>query len=689
LAGAKVGCLTNLASIALFSGKPERARTFANAAVAATNDFLLFRLGIFDNLAQVAIYENALSECARYLDLCESAIASHHVPNRSWYDLDHQITRSSYYERLGDWPRVVAICDETDPELARRQYKAIRTALLCAKARALAHLGECGRANQTLATAVRACPRGAIDPQIVLEASKGVCLTLQGEAATGAAHFDRALAASRAIGHRYHEAWISRAREAVSDHARVTVATRALPISDTALLLTDVATILGAGHSMDLLAQRTASILQSTALGPRLEIQDESGCEFQPEPSAAWDASADGVCAIQIRGSDRRITLRVRDVRSIDEIALVTSVSDLVHAAMTRTADTENEDDDQTLWPRASVPNADDMVFRSPHMVELLKIAARLALAPLPILITGETGTGKEIIARMIHGMSAVKRGPFIPFNCAATPRDLVESQLFGHRRGAFTGATDSFPGVIKAADHGTLFLDEIGDLDPAVQPKLLRFLENGEIQAVGDLRTQHVSARIVSATNAQVEDMVQQGRFRADLYYRINGARIALPALRDRKDEIPALASLFVARYSRECRRAGLRMADDFVAALLLYDWPGNIRQLANEIRRIVALAADGDQLSSAALSPHILKRWNERPLTVAVAQGPLVSIRLDQPLAQAMDDLEERFIEHALHTSGGRVSEAAEMLGLSRKGLFLKRRRRGMVPGTGGSEL
>jgi transcriptional regulator with PAS, ATPase and Fis domain len=314
-------------------------------------------------------------------------------------------------------------------------------------------------------------------------------------------------------------------------------------------------------------------------------------------------------------------------------------------------------------------------------MVEILKIVARLASAPVPILITGETGTGKEIIARMLHDLSDARKGPFIPFNCAATPRDLVESQLFGHRRGAFTGATESFQGLVRAAENGTLFLDEIGELDPAIQPKLLRFLESGEVHTLGEPRSQRVGTRVVSATNVDVEDMVKQGRFRSDLYYRINGARISLPPLRERKDEIPALAAHFLTRFSRECRRAGLRMTDDLVAALLLYDWPGNIRELANEIRRIVALAADGETISAADLAPHILTGWNERPAAVAVPSVPTVQIRLDQSLSSAVDDLEQRFIEHALRASKGRVTDAAELLGLSRKGLFLKRRRRGMV--------
>jgi DNA-binding NtrC family response regulator len=312
-------------------------------------------------------------------------------------------------------------------------------------------------------------------------------------------------------------------------------------------------------------------------------------------------------------------------------------------------------------------------------MIEIVKIATRLASTELPILLTGETGTGKEVIARLIHDNSRVKRGPFVPFNSSTVPHELVESQLFGHRRGAFTGASDSFLGLIRTAERGTLFLDEIGDLGFAAQPKLLRFLESGEIQPLGDTQTYRVRVRLVSATNADVDTMVEQGRFRRDLVYRIGGARLHLPPLRERKDEIPAFASLFLTRHAIECERTGLRLGDDFIAALLLYDWPGNIRELSNEIRRVVAMAANGSTLSSADLLPEIAQRWHARASSGATSapQAPVVQIRLGQTLGDAISQLEQEFIERAMIASGGRFTEAAKLLGVSRKGLFLKRRR------------
>jgi hypothetical protein len=350
-------------------------------------------------------------------------IALHRVPSRSWSDLYHQLTRCAYHERLEEWHRILDISDESEPELARRQYKALRTTLLCAKARALARLARFADADRAIAEAVRACPRGGIDPLIVLEATRAVCHSLRGEIARGSVHFDRALAGCHAIGHRYHEAWIARARTEITAgvRGRVSVARRERDVADTALVLTDVAAILGAGHSIDLLTHRVSAILQSTQLASRVTVDNESGCEFQAQPTAATETTADGAFTLTLRGSDRRVVVQVRNVESIDEIAALKGLSDLVQAAVNRTADSENGDEEQNLWPRTTQAGPDEVIFRSPRMVELLKIALRLADTNLPVLITGETGTGKEILARIIHDASRVRRGPAQAI-CLATP---------------------------------------------------------------------------------------------------------------------------------------------------------------------------------------------------------------------------------------------------------------------------
>src|SRR5579862_349308 len=593
----QAGCASNLGFLALCSGSADRARELLQSALDAAAEMSFVKLSVLDTLAQLAIYSGHVTEAEQRLSQCADVIGAQTVPARSWYDLAHQVTRCAYFEQLEDWPRIVAIADEADEELARRQFRAIRTSLLCAKARALAHLEQHAAAEAALSAAVRACPRGAVDPLIAIEASRGLCLGLRADYTSASAHFDRAVAGCRAIGHRYHERWIERDRRSVAARQpSIAPARETNSVTDTALLLSDVSAVLSAGQALDILTQRTAAILQSAGLAERVHVRSESGWEYQPEPAANCSPTPDGGFAIRLRGSDRAITIVVSDVRSLEEISLMKSLTDVVQVAVSRARDAEHEDEHLALWPRALPAGREDVVFRSPRMLELLRVAVRLAAADLPILLTGETGTGKEVFARLIHEHSQVAQGPFVGFNCSAMPRELVESQLFGHRRGAFTGAMDSFPGVIRAAERGTLFLDEVADVDITIQPKFLRFLESHEIQSIGELKPQRVKVRIVAATNADLDALVAQGRFRSDLFYRLGVARLALPPLRERKDEIPALAALFLDRYAGECKRTGVRLGDDAVAALLLYSWPGNIRQLANEMRRVAAMASDGE---------------------------------------------------------------------------------------------
>jgi transcriptional regulator with PAS, ATPase and Fis domain/tetratricopeptide (TPR) repeat protein len=674
----------NLLAISLSLGDLGLAKRLARDVETATRAMPEFRVGALDTLAQISLHEMNLDRAAELLSECQQAIRAQLHPAPSWYELAHHVTRCAYFERLGDWTSVVELVALTEPEADRRQFRAVRTGLLCSKARALARLGEIAAAEAALASAIRTCPRGAVDPLIVLEASRGLSRTLAGDREIGSAHFDRALAGCRAIGHRYHEAWITRIWVECGNGARAgqghESSVRVVDPVSTALVLGDVSAVLGAGNSVDLLGHRLKAILEQTTLVHRLQVSVESDRPVQAGSTVDCQTAADGLTTITLNGSDRKLMFRVSHVHTLDEIALVKNIVDLLRAAVRRSGDTDTDDGQQLLWPEVTPAGGDDTVFQSPQMLELLRVAMRLASTDLPILITGETGTGKEVLARFIHDSSRVARGPFAAFNCATMPRELVESQLFGHRRGAFTGALDSFPGVIRAAEHGTLFLDEIGDLEPAVQPKLLRFLEAAEIHPVGEMRPLRVKVRIIAATNASLDTMVENHRFRQDLYYRIGGVTISLPPLRERKDEIPALAALFVERFARECQRREVHLGDDFIAALLLYDWPGNIRQLANEVRRVVAMASDGDTLRSSSLSPEVARPWNVRPTTESV-RASVIPIRLDQTLEQATAELERRFMENALAAAGGRVAEAAQLLGLSRKGLFLKRRRRGLV--------
>jgi len=335
-----------------------------------------------------------------------------------------------------------------------------------------------------------------------------------------------------------------------------------------------------------------------------------------------------------------------------------------------------SESEKSAIWPEPLPEQQLGFVAVSESMLNLLRITRRVAASAITVLVTGETGTGKELLAHALHNCSPRAKGRFLPFNCTAVPREMLDSQLFGYRRGAFTGAHDAFPGVIRSAAGGTLFLDEIGEIGLDVQPKLLRFLESGDVHPLGEPGPQRVDVRIVAATNVNLDRAVKDGRFRDDLYYRLNVVTLTIPPLRERREEIPLLLDHFLQRSQKESSKAGIRIGETAAEYLLLYDWPGNVRELANEMRRVVALAE-----SDAIVMPeHLSPRIADSRRTVPAGQRPPTPtellVRRDQPLSAAVEHVERALIMDALRRFGN-VEDAARALGLSRKGLYLKRQR------------
>jgi DNA-binding NtrC family response regulator len=335
-------------------------------------------------------------------------------------------------------------------------------------------------------------------------------------------------------------------------------------------------------------------------------------------------------------------------------------------------------------------------IIGSPPMFDVIDKIYKIRTSDVTVLITGESGTGKELVARHIHGQSARARAIFLPFNCTATPKEIIDSQLFGHRRGAFTGATANYPGIIKAADGGTLFLDEIGDLSLEVQPKLMRFLQEGEIQPLGETKPLRVDVRIIAATNADLERAVEEGRFREDLFHRLNIIRIHVPPLRERREEVPVLAAHFLEHFSSRSRKPGVAFRQDAIDALVGYDWPGNVRQLRNEIERVIAYSSEGARVSVEDLSPEVVHP--RRPMGAArnhvngdrsyaaaaspafsrnggaVSSPPAATTSSGARLKDATAKLERQLIEESLVRNKNNLSRTAIDLGLSRRGLRLK---------------
>jgi hydrogenase-4 transcriptional activator len=313
-------------------------------------------------------------------------------------------------------------------------------------------------------------------------------------------------------------------------------------------------------------------------------------------------------------------------------------------------------------------------VCASGAMNRVVEQIQRLQGSDLTVLITGESGTGKDLVARAIHVGSLRRSAMFLPYNCTTTTRELADSQLFGHRRGSFTGAVTDQPGLIRSAAGGSLFLDEIADLPLDIQPKLLRFLEQGEIMPVGETRPQAVDVRVLAATNADLEQRVAEGKFREDLYYRLSVIRIHVPPLRERREEIPHLSTFFLREACDRLGRPDVQLASTTLDLFARYWWPGNVRQLRNEIQRAVAMSTPG-----GSVEPHHLSADLAAPPAAKEAATPAASIATTRPrnLAAAIADVEKELIVTTLGRTRGNISETARLLGLTRRGLYLKMRR------------
>ncbi len=355
----------------------------------------------------------------------------------------------------------------------------------------------------------------------------------------------------------------------------------------------------------------------------------------------------------------------------IDEVAVV--IERALEARRLR-VDNRRLAAEQTLGRR--------IVGGSRPMRRLLEATSRVAGRNVTVLVRGETGTGKEFVAELLHAQSARADKPLVRFNCAALPADLADAELFGHVRGAFTGANASRPGFFAQADGGTLILDEVGELPPAVQAKLLRALQEGEIQPVGSGRIDKVDVRVVAATNRDLAADVKAGTFREDLYYRLAVVELVVPPLRDRKDDIPALAEEFARRYGEKFGLGHVTLEPALIDALVRTDWPGNVRQLENTIARLAALSTGGT-ITLADLDSATGSRPEDRepaapPLDDAADPAP--DARNGPSLKEQVEAFERGLVARALDATGGNQSEAARRLGVSRVTLIDKLKKYGL---------
>jgi transcriptional regulator with PAS, ATPase and Fis domain/tetratricopeptide (TPR) repeat protein len=637
--------------------------------------------GILESLAQVRLAQGRYTDCEAFLERIESSILTEKDRTFSAHRYA-EVTRARTLKQRGHLSaalatisRAVEFCQRSGDQILLRLAWLTQVEILQASDRELecaeivrnvmsttdAHsveesvLFECAVGYATLANDVP----GALD-----HISRAVRLCEVTSNVPARCHLDQILGSTA-----LHEVWQTQRDNHPEWRAGAKDAIHAF---GTALL-----------HSAhpSVVAAEVGNLLVRSGCARRVSLR-KATTEGVTSVLIAGEAAGDDLAETSIRISPQDaplIDVVIETARSTESEAAIGLVKVLLEQIGSLQQQRLKQQQSRTVWQSAnSICPAGSNAVISGHMHEQMTLAERVARTTVNVLITGESGTGKEILARAVHDFSDRAKKPFVPLNCAAVPRDLLESQLFGHRRGAFTGAERDHLGLVRAAAGGTLFLDEIGEMSLELQPKLLRFLESGEISPLGEASPFTVNVRVIAATNSNLEDAVRDGRFREDLFYRLNVVRLSLRPLRERRDEIPGLVTHFVETAAREYTKGHLDVAEETMERLLLYRWPGNVRQLQNEIRRIVALAEPNSTLQPDAISADILGSLPH--LRHLAANGREIAVPLQQKLLPTLSHIEYEMIKAALRENHGRLEPAAKALGISRKGLYLKRQRLGL---------
>ncbi|MBI4265202.1 MAG: sigma 54-interacting transcriptional regulator [Acidobacteria bacterium] len=688
---------------------------------------------VFDTLAQIHLMRGSYERAAEYLRQAGEAFGAYGSQTMRWYEWGPKVLGVKVAIRRGAYDEALAMAEELMQTPGIPPAEATLAEL--AACEALVAAGRVAQADERLT----AC-EARLDPRAA-PATWGEFLRIRGAVHERsqrrlAAHHDFAQSANvfDLLGERYQAALsqLALGRLAASggtraaaqrylDQARAIFASlgaerdltevdasrarlqesRPVPPSPPAIDADEavIRRLVDAAILPDLLARETATALLETiepdaavvfvaAPGGEVRLVAAAGCDGDVARALARAASqgnreyGDGLLATEPLGKDydgarscaivaaRRLT--DGSMRRLRMFATVARQGFDLCGARERPPQAVEQ-----ITERPIEPLLPGFICASAAMNRVVEQIQRLQGHDLTVLITGESGTGKDLVARAIHVGSPRRTAMFLPYNCTTTTRELADSQLFGHRRGSFTGAVTDQQGLIRSATGGTLFLDEIGDLPLDIQPKLLRFLEQGEIMPVGEARPQAVDVRVLAATNADLEQRVAEGKFREDLYYRLSVIRIDVPPLRERREEIPHLSTFFLREASDRLGKPDVHLSSATLDLFARYWWPGNVRQLRNEIQRAVAMSVPG-----GAIEPDHLSADLAAPVTSVSAAGapPLVRSPTPRNLAAAIAGVERDVISAALERTSGNISETARVLGLTRRGLYLKMRRLGL---------
>ena len=723
--------LATLGQVCIRLGALNRAADVLHRALEVRRSLLFHETtgAIFDSLAQIHLVRGDYNTSEEFLGKAREAYGAYDAHTPRWYDWSLRLIEAKLAERRGQFARAVELADAIAATTGAPQADEVHARLIaCDALVAAGRFEEAGlRLEQVSAKVDPRTTPGAwgefLRSRGVVSAGRGrgtdgyhdlaqsvsvfellgeryqsalSQLALGGLAARAGARslaartLDQAAATFRELGAKRDASDVEAAREPATERGTGEFIGAPADADDAV-----VRRIVDAAALPDLLVRETAAALLEVPSADAVILfvrgRDEprvvarAGCD---------DATARALVRAAITGAavggTRLVTEPLgqdREGPRIGLIALSRPLGQLVErrlrmiGAVARQGfelcevrDRPSRASDPAAIERPLEPLIPGFLSAGPTMARLVDQIKRLRGNQLTVLITGESGTGKELVARAIHAGSTRANARFLPYNCTTTTRDLADSQLFGHRRGSFTGAVTDQPGIIRSTAGGTLFLDEIGDLPVDVQPKLLRFLEQGEIMPVGDTRPIQVDVRVLAATNADLEQRVGEGRFREDLYYRLSVIRLHVPPLRERREEIPHLSSFFLREACEELDKPDVELSSAVLDLFAQYLWPGNVRQLRNELKRAVALSQPGGTITPEMLSTDLASLTREAPAaTGAPRRFAGVSLTV------AVEQLERDLIRTALDRSRGNISETARQLGVTRRGLYLKLRRLG----------
>ena len=677
----RIPALANLVAIQLAQRQLAEGKQTLTDLLTETrkNSPSIVEVGVRDLEMALAIAEGDFDHAAE-IERSITSLLSNVEASDSYYELWHQLTRIRWLYLQDEPDKGLAIAANALPRIERTSDRNLLLRMRLLEAEGLGRLNRKSQAASLVASAIDVYPDWSLEMMAETYRVLGRLISSE-DPVSAVGHLDRAIRILQKIGNLTAAAEVEHDKqEVISLSDSNTQIDRRTPLAG---LVERVTAVVEMGAHPPLLAREAASLLIDAKAAAHVVVGktgvDNGQTSVDTPPSLSLPTSS-GPNELRIPVGlfrNHRYHLSVTPHDTAAARSTVFSISRLINAAVCLASARQQEKEQSALWPVKTQEQELGLICASDRTRELIKTIRRVANSNVTVLLTGETGVGKEIFARAVHQSSTRSDRAFLPFNCSTVPRDMLDSQLFGHKRGSFTGAQNDAPGMIRSANGGTLFLDEIGEMPIETQPKLLRFLESGEILPLGESKPILVDVRIVAATNANLDRLMSDGRFREDLYYRLNVIRIDIPPLRERREEIPALVDHFLEKFGRELQKPMLRIADETLEYLVLYRWPGNVRQLANEIRRLVAMAEPGAVLMPAHLSDDIAASRRTVPVNSSPRLFNEVIARIDQPLSAVVEHVERAAIQRALSMTDGRLDEAAKMLGLSRKGLYLKRQR------------